>query len=84
MSNITCTIDIKVHCYSTINEMHCEVSPSCCTAGTVLEPLSRAADFRIIAFMHHKLRYNLQVKIDSFLASAVSHNRVRKAEPENV
>lgn len=84
MNNITCTIDIKVHCYSTINEIHCEASPSSCTAGVVLEPLSRAAESRIIALMHHKLCYNLQVKIDSFFASTLSHNRLRKAEPENV
>lgn len=63
MNNIICTIDIKVHCYSTINEMHREVTSSCCTAGIVLEPLSRAADSRIITLMHHKLCYNLQVKI---------------------
>lgn len=55
--------------------MHCEASSSCCTAGIVLEPLSRATDSRIIALMHHKLCYNLQVKIDSFFATTVSHNR---------
>lgn len=63
MNNIICTTDIKVHCYSTINEMHREATSSCCTAGIVLEPLSRATDSRIIASMHHKLCYNLQVKI---------------------